>query len=286
LTNRVITRIFAPIKKQPIFIPRMLSFRTIFILLVTGSMLCACSTYKNAWYLQSGNFSSAEEEIPNGQIRIKPLDRLTVVVSSRNPELAVPFNAWSTYSSLSGEPAQGQGNQSLQVRTVDENGMLEMPVIGAVKAAGKTRSELVRLIADRITAGGYIDDPSVNVEFVDMKIAILGEVARPGYYDIIRDKISIFDALALAGDITIYGERDKVAVAREINGRRSIEYIDLTSKSAFDSPIFYLQQNDVVYVKSNRQRAQSGTISQNRTFYLSLAGTIIAVATLIATLVK
>ena len=264
----------------------MLLLRTIFTLLATNMMFCACSTYKNAWYLQDGDFSSAEQEIQNGQIRIKPLDRLTVVVNSRNPELAVPFNAWSTFGALSGQPAQGQNEQSLQIRTVDENGKLEMPVIGAVEATGKTRGELARLIAERITAGGYIDDPSVNVEFVDMKIAILGEVARPGYYDIKRDKISIFDALALAGDITIYGQRNEVAVARETNGVRTIEYIDLTSKSAFDSPIFYLQQNDVVYIKPNRQRAQSGTISQNRTFYLSLAGTIIAVATLIATLVK
>lgn len=264
----------------------MRSFRTIFTLLFAGSALCACSTYKNAWYIQNGNFPSAEQEMQTGQIRIKPLDRLTVVVNSQNPELAVPFNAWSTFGSLSGQPAQGQSDQSLQIRTVDEAGVLEMPVIGAVKAAGKTRGELARLIAERITAGGYIDDPSVNVEFVDMKISILGEVARPGYYDIKRDKISIFDALALAGDITIYGEKDKVAVARESNGVRTIEYIDLTSKSAFESPVFYLQQNDVVYVKPNRQRVQSGIISQNRTFYLSLAGTIIAVATLITTLVK
>lgn len=253
---------------------------------LTAVLLASCSAQKRVWYIQDAQPYTPEQILQNGQIRIKPLDRITVVVNSRNPELAVPFNAWSSFSSLSGQPSQTSSAQSLQILTVDEAGMLAMPYIGAVEAAGKTRGELARAIADRITQEGYINDLSVNVEFADMKIAIIGEVTRPGYYDLTRDKISIFDALALAGDITVYGIRDQVAVTREVNGVRTIEYIDLTSKEAFDSPAFYLQQNDVVYVKPNKYKAQSGEISQNRNFYLSLAATAISVATLIVTLTK
>lgn len=255
-------------------------------IVLTVVLFASCSAQKRAWYIQDAQPYTPEQIVQNGQIRIKPLDRITVVVNSKNPELAVPFNAWSSFNSVSGLPAQSSGTQSLQILTVDEEGMLRMPVIGAVEAAGRTRGELARAIAEKITQEGYINDPSVNVEFADMKIAIIGEVARPGYYDLTRDKISIFDALALAGDITVYGVRDQVAVTREVDGVRTIEYIDLTTKEAFDSPAFYLQQNDVVYVKPNKYKAQTGEISQNRNFYLSLAATAISVATLIVTLTK
>lgn len=247
-------------------------------------LLGACAPQKRAWYIQDAKSNTPEQIIENGQIRIKPLDRLTVVVNSQNPELAVPFNTTSSYASLTGTPISSSGEQSLQIRTVDENGNLEMPIIGTIHAADKTRNELSLEIADKIAGGGYINDPTVNIQFADMKISVLGEVARPGQYNITTDRISLFDALAMAGDITVFGIRTDVSVTREENGVRTIEYLDLTSKDAFGSPSFYLQQNDVVYVKPNKYKAQSGEINQNRNFYLSLLGTAISVATLIVTL--
>ena len=242
---------------------------------ILALLVSSCASQKRAWYLQDANPFTPEQIAESGQIRIKPLDRLTIVVNSKDPELAVPFNSATSYNSL-----------TLQIRTVDENGMLDMPVIGKIDCKGKTRSELAQLIADKIVEGGYINDPSVNVQFADMKISVVGEVARPGQYDVTRDKISIFDALAMAGDLTIYGIRTDVAVAREVDGVRTIEYLDLTSKDLFNSPAFYIQQNDVIYVKPNKYKAQAGEISQNRNFYLSLVGTAISVATLIITLTK
>ena len=250
---------------------------------ILALLVSSCASQKRAWYLQDANPFTPEQIAESGQIRIKPLDRLTVVVNSKDPELAVPFNSSTSLSSVTGVASYSSAtNQSLQIRTVDENGMLDMPVIGK----GKTRSELAQAIADKIVEGGYINDPSVNVQFADMKISVIGEVARPGHYDVTRDKISIFDALAMAGDLTIYGIRTDVAVAREVNGVRTIEYLDLTSKDLFNSPAFYIQQNDVIYVKPNKYKAQAGEISQNRNFYLSLVGTAISVATLIITLTK
>ncbi len=261
--------------------------RHVKLLLLATILLSSCASQKRVWYLQDAQPFTPEQILENGQIRIKPFDRLTVVVNSKDPELAVPFNAASSYASLSGQSVgSSNGQSSLQIRTVDENGMLEMPVIGKIECKGKTRSELSQAIAEKIARGGYINDPTVNVQFADMKFAVLGEVARPGHYDITNDRISLFDALAMAGDLTIFGIRTDVAVAREKDGIRTIEYLDLTSKDIFNSPSFYIQQNDVIYVKPNKYKAQSGEISQNRSFYISLVATAVSVATLIVTLTK
>ena len=245
-----------------------------------GILLASCSAQKRVWYLQDVQPASPEQIVQNGEIRIKPLDRLIVVVNSKDPELAVPFNSSTAMSSLSGSTTSTNSIESLQTRTVDENGCILMPIIGTVKCEGLTRNELARLIADKIIEGGYINDPSVNVQFSDMKFSVIGEVARPGSFEIDRDRISILDALAMAGDMTVYGMRNEVIVAREADGKRTIEVLDLTSKDVFNSPAFYLQQNDVVYVKPNKYKAQSAEISQNRSFYLSLVSTAISVITL------
>ena len=161
---------------------------------ILALLVSSCASQKRAWYLQDANPFTPEQIAESGQIRIKPLDRLTVVVNSKDPELAVPFNSSTSLSSVTGVASYSSAtNQSLQIRTVDENGMLDMPVIGKIDCKGKTRSELAQAIADKIVEGGYINDPSVNVQFADMKISVIGEVARPGHYDVTRDKISIFD---------------------------------------------------------------------------------------------
>ena len=251
-----------------------------------GFLFAACSAQKRVWYLQDAQPQTPEQIAQNGQIRIKPLDRLIIVVNSKDPELAVPFNSFTALNSLSGNASTSSSTQSLQTRTVDENGVIVMPIIGAVECEGLTRGELAQRIADKIMQGGYINDPTVNVQFSDMKISVIGEVARPGTFDIDRDQITIFDALAMAGDMTVYGVRNEVIVTRETNGQRTFEVLDLTSKDIFNSPAFYLQQNDIVYVKPNKYKAQSGEISQNRSFYLSLISTAVSVATLIITLTK
>lgn len=258
----------------------------LFAITLTAVLLASCSAQKRVWYLQNAQPFTPEQIAENGQIRIKPLDRLTIMVNSQDPELAVPYNSWTSYNSLSGVPMNSTGNaQSLQVQTVDENGMLDMPILGKIECKGLTRHELSEVIARKLR-DGYINDASVNVQFADMKISVIGEVAKPGYYAVTRDRISIFDALSMAGDLTVFGVRTDVAVQRENNGMREIYYLDLTSTEVFNSPAFYLQQNDVIYVKPNKYKAQTGEINQNRSFYLSLVSTAISVATLVITLTK
>ena len=250
-------------------------------------LLCSCNAHLRVLYLQDVENGSIIELPDNYQIRIKPLDQLTVVVNSKDPLLAQPFNSSTSYNSLSSVGSVTNATESsLQVMTVDEQGVLTLPVIGPVKCSGLTRQELAREIERLIKESNYIAEPQVNVRFANLTISVLGEVNRPGRYNIERDNISVLEALALAGDLTIYGNRDNIAVIREINGKSVVTKLDLRSSDIFASPCYYLEQNDIIVVNPNKYKAATAEINQNRSFWISLASTGIALATLLLTIFK
>lgn len=255
--------------------------------LAVAVILASCNAQERVLYLQDVENGSEINLPENYLIRLKPLDQITIVVNSKNPELAVPFNTSTSYSSLSGVSSYSSTAtaSSLQILTVDDRGYIDMPVIGEIKCAGKTREEVATDIEQKIKAGGYIADPKVNVRFADLTISIIGEVARPGRYDIKKDQLTIFEALALAGDMTIYGSREDVAVIREQDGKNVITKLDLRSQEIFSSPCFYLQQNDVIIVSPNKYKAATAEINQNRSFWISLASTGISLASLVMTII-
>ena len=255
------------------------------LILLVAILFVGCNAQQRVLYIQDVE-SGAEIEIPeNFQIRIKPLDQLTIVVNSKNPELALPFNSASTYTGLSKGVNSTVSSSSLQVFTVDNEGYITLPIIGQVKCDGMTRAELQSEIEKKIIESNYIADPQVNVRFANLQISVLGEVTRPGRYDIKNDKVTLFDALAMAGDMTIYGNRENVAVIREIDGKNIITKLDIRSSEIFSSPCFYLEQNDIVLVSPNKYRAASAEINQNRSFWISLASTGISFATLLITII-
>jgi polysaccharide export outer membrane protein len=170
--------------------------------------------------------------------------------------------------------------------TVDDKGYLTLPIIGKIKCAGLTRHELETEIEKRIKDSNYIAEPQVNVRFANLCISVLGEVNRPGRYDIKRDNITILEALAMAGDLTIFGRREDVAVIREIDGKNVITKLDLRSSDIFTSPCYYLEQNDIIVVNPNKYKAATSEINQNRSFWISLASTGVAIATLIVTILN
>lgn len=258
-------------------------------LFVLGAMLilCACNAQRNVLYLQDVE-SGSEIVLPDNYIiRLKPLDQITLMVNSRTPELAKPFNSSSSFTSLTGEGLSGTTSESnLQVLTISEEGYLTVPVIGDIYCVGMTREELATEIEKRIIEAGYLADPQVNIRFAELTISILGEVTRPGRYDIKKDQLTILEALALAGDLTIYGNREDVAVVREKDGKSIVTKLDLRSAEIFSSPCFYLEQNDVVIVSPNKYKAATSEINQNRSFWISLASTTISLATLILTIIR
>lgn len=251
-------------------------------------LLGACNAaQKNVLYLQDIE-SGSEIVLPeNYIIRLKPFDQITMVVNSSTPELAKPFNSSSGFSSLSGNGNYNTTNENnLQVFTIDKDGYLDVPIIGKVYCNNLTREELASEIERRIIECGYLSDPQVNIRFNATTISILGEVKLPGRYDINKDQITILEALALAGDLTLYGDRANIAVVREKDGKSIITKLDIRSSEIFSSPCYYLEQNDVIIVSPNKYRAASAEINQNRSFWISLTSTTISIATFILTLIR
>ena len=257
------------------------------IFILGALLLASCATNKRAAYIQQ-----VQTDIPTAieqdyQIRIKPLDRLTVTINSKDSELAAPFNAASSYNSLNGlSTYSSSSNGNLQILTVDKEGKIQLPIIGEIDCDGLTRNELAKKIENTIRENGMVHDPIVIIQFADVKFSVLGEVARPGQFSITKDRISLFDALAMAGDLTIYGQRENVALIREENGMRTVHYFDLKNPDILTSPYVYLQQDDVVYVTPNKYKAQAGEINQNRSFYISLVSVAVSVATLLVTITR
>ena len=236
------------------------------LLLATAS----CSTYKKINYLQDVVPDKAERIAINKGILIQPKDMISIVVSSRNPELALMFNLPVISYQAGSEVVSGQGTQRLLGYVVDNDGNIDFPVLGLIKAAGMTRWELANEIKSMIIEQNYIKDPVVTVEFMNFKISVMGEVRAPGTYTIEGDKITLLQALSLAKDLTIFGRRDNVSVIREQDGERVIYQVDLRSVSLFESPAYYLQQNDIVYVEPNKVRAGQSTINENNVKSVSL----------------
>jgi len=244
--------------------------------------LASCSTYKNINYIQDVEANVAEEMTINKGILIQPQDQISIIVSSRNPELATMFNL--TVSSLqSGSESYGQ--QRVTGYVVDNDGNIDFPILGTVKAAGMTRWDLANDIKSKLLSGGLLTDAIVSVQFINFKVSILGEVTNPGTYNIEDDKITLLQALSRANDLTIFGRRDCVYVIREKDGERTTYKVDLRSVEMFDSPAYYLQQNDVVYVEPNKVRAGQSTINENNIKSVNLWVSIGSFLTTIATLV-
>ena len=236
---------------------------------------CNPQTYKKINYLQDVRQDTTMTMKVNKGIIIQPQDQLSIIVSSQNPTMAVPFNlSVSTFYTGSELSASGS-SQRITGYVVNNEGDIQFPLLGALHVAGLNRWELQDLIRDKLDASGLLKEAVVTVEFLNFKVSVLGEVTAPGTYSVTGDKITILQALALARDLTIYGQRENVQVIREQNGKRQIYVMDLTSSAIFDSPAYYLQQNDVVYVTPSKVRAGQGEINENYfksgSFWISLA---------------
>jgi polysaccharide export outer membrane protein len=251
---------------------------------------CSSQTYKKINYIQDITDNTSMSMSVNKGIIIQPQDQLSIIVTSRDPKMAVPFNlSVSTFYTGSEMSAAG-GSQRITGYVVNNEGDIAFPSLGDIHVAGLNRWELQDLIKDRLSDTGLLKDAIVTVEFLNFKVSVLGEVASPGTYSVTGDKITILQALALARDLTIYGQRDNVKVIREQNGKRQIYTMDLTSSDIFNSPAYYLQQNDVVYVTPSTVRAGQGEINENYfksgSFWISLTSISATLATLIINIVR
>ena len=222
-------------------------------------LLSSCAAVKDIAYFQNRVVDNPESIDKHAGIIIQPKDMLSIVVSSRNPELVVMFNLPVISYQAGSEMMTSAANQRLLGYIVDNEGYIDFPVLGPIKVAGLTRWELSELIKSRLLSEGLLSDAVVTVEFMNFKVSVIGEVNSPGTYTIQGDKVTILQAISLARDLTIFGERENVCVIRERDGERTMYEVNLCDVSMFKSPAYYLQQNDIVYVQPSEIKARQST---------------------------
>lgn len=246
--------------------------RNLVIQLIAILILTSCGSRKNIIYFQD---EPLEEDVlvsEPKELIYKPDDILTINVSALDPATVAPFNLTLVSGGNLNNPLTAQGGLQQQTYLVDYEGDIEFPVLGTLKIAGLTRTQLTDMLTERISE--YAKDPIVNVRLSNFTFTILGEVQNPGTFTIPDERITIIEALGMASDLTIFGKRKDVLLIREIDGKKKFAKIDLTSVNVINSPVYYLQQNDVIYVQQNNARIRSSTYNQNNSVLISAIGTL------------
>lgn len=256
-----------------------------------ASMLLSCGSSKNVAYLQDDDSGGMFDDAYASQTRamydarIMPKDLLTITVSATEPEAVRPFNLVMP-SYTTGADIRTTGQPQLQTYLVDNTGYINFPVIGHIELKGLTKNQAEEKVKGLLMS--YIkEEPIVSVKFVNYKISVMGEVARPNTFTIVNEKVNIFEALAMAGDMTIWGRRDNVKIIREdANGKKSIILMNLNDRNIIYGDDFYLQQNDVVYVEPNKVKAQNSGIGASTSLWLSSISMLVGVASLVVNILR
>lgn len=259
------------------------------ILSLAALLATACSAPKIA-YLEDINSGQTVQIANVKNIRILPDDKISVLVNSRDPLLSNLFNLPYVTRQLGAIDNRSSYSQGLSGYTVDTEGNIDFPILGKVHVAGLTRSEIAAKIKGELEGQNLVKDPVVTVEFLNLTVSVLGEVQRPGRFSIDKDRVTILDAISMAGDLTIQGKRENVLVQRDVDGKTTLYRVDLTKGSElYASPVFYLQQNDVVYVEPNAMKARQATVNGNNVrstaFWFSLVSVLTSIATTVTVIV-
>jgi len=247
--------------------------------------LLSCGTPKDIVYFQDTEQYKAFRDVEPYQVFIHQDDLLAIMVNSQATEAAIPFNLPMANYYVGGE---SYGQQRMLGYLVDKEGNIDFPVLGKLFVEGLTRNQLRDMIKEQLKSKGLLKDPIVSVHFLNFKVSVIGEVNRPGSFNVTGERITLLEALSMAGDLTIYGRRDRIAVIREKEGKRTFLYHDITRTDIFESPCYFLQQNDIVYVQPNNRRAQQSEINQNNNIsvWLSVTSVLITITTLIINLTR
>lgn len=267
------------------------------ILALALAALASCATPANVAYFQDVRNDSTLSPAKLNPIRLKPGDQISIVVSSRDPQVTAMFNL-PFYSNRIGQNSSlnamsdggGVNAQGISGYTVDSEGYIDFPVLGPVQVADRTREQAAAHIKHLLVESRQIKDPVVTVEFMNLSFAVLGEVTRPGRFRIDRDGFTILDALSLAGDLTINGQRENVILIRHEGAGDHTYTLDLTDAGKlYSSPAYYLQQGDMIYVTPNDKRIRESTINGNNvrstSFWFSAASLATSVILLILRIV-
>lgn len=249
-----------------------------FLLLCCLSFLFAtsCVPRKDIAYFQEiEQLRKSVDRNQGNNIEIKADDVLTIRVSAPEQEAAIPFNLTK---SMASQQNLG-GNVELETYLVSNEGTIQFPVVGTIKVSGLTNIQLAEKIKDEIAI--YVKDPIVNVRILNFQISVLGEVHRPGTFNIEDDHITLPKALALAGDLTLFGKRNNILVLGEQDGETTYAYLDLTKASVVNNPFYNLRQNDIIYVEPKATRRQTAGSTGLAATYLSIISVVASLIILI-----
>ncbi len=241
-----------------------------------GLISASCTSRKNLVYFQ-GNIPTSEIN-KNYTPVLRTDDLLSITVMGLDPEAVKPFNMQIlNYNANLGGYASG--TPSPPGYLIDAEGMVEFPVIGKIKIGGLDRMKATELIKEKLSS--YVKDPSVTIRILNYKVTVLGEVRNPGTFTIPNERVTLLEAIGIAGDLQITALRKNVLVIREENGTRTETIIDLTSKNIFSSPVYYLHQNDVIYVQPNRAKINSSVVNtSNISLVVSVISLLVTMAVL------
>lgn len=247
-------------------------------------LTASCTSYKQVPYLKNSRMLDSTIVTELYDAKIQPKDLLTITVSSEDVESAIPFNL--TVGTLQTAARYVTSQPTLQTYLVDNAGFIDFPTLGLLHVGGMTKTEAETMIKEKLRKN-FKNDPIVNVRMVNYKISVLGEVARPNTYTISNEKVNVLEALALAGDLTIYGRRDAVKLIREnADGTKRIVPLNLNDANLIYSPYYYLQQNDVLYVEPNKAKAQNSDVGSMTSLFFSATSIMISMANLLLNILR
>ncbi len=245
------------------------------LLVAVVLFLGSCGSKKDVVYFQNASDYETIVSDNSHTNKFKIDDVVSINVSTLNPEASLPFNLFK------GREESGGGLPQQLDYIIDKNGEIDFPVLGSVKIVGLSPEETKELIKEKLSL--YLKNPIVNIRLQNFSVTVLGEVNRPGTYPVEGEQITILEALGLANDLTIKGMRDNVLVIRDFNGTKVYTRVDLTKKEALNSPVYYLTQNDVVYVEPNKSAVTSSALDNRASIAVSIASLLITSTVLILT---
>lgn len=257
--------------------------KEVFYALITVVLLSGCSASRSSLtYFEDFDENVKVYDVDTARLVIAPHDELLISVTSFVPEATAQYNLPPANISTA-ENTQLSTAYTMTTYVVNPQGYIDIPTIGPMKVEGMTTTELTDTLINRIS--GEVIDPNVRVQLVNFAVNVMGEVKNPGRFKLNSQRVSILDAIAMAGDMTEYGRRDAVVLIREANGKRTIYKLNLNSAEILDSPYYYLQQNDIVYIEPNKIRQDNSKYNQNKAYKLSLTSTIVSAVSVIASLI-
>lgn len=259
--------------------------KILFMAAMACVLLAGCKTQREVTYFQDLNVNSPQLIDSIGTVRMEPDDQISILVSCKEPEIAALFNLVRSQQRVGSQGSGLNSNGETSAYTIDSEGNIDFPVLGKLHVAGLTKQEVATLVKQRLVESDQVKNPVVTVEFANLAFSVLGEVKNAGKYPITRNRTTLLDAISMAGDLTITGLRDSVYVVREEGGKRVAYSVDLRSKDVFTSPVYYVKQNDVIYVRPNAMRAGQSTINENTFssvgFWMSLGSFLMSLGVLV-----